>query len=96
MPGTVDDITRRDFLNGAAVGAAGLAAAWLAEMRGLTQGAPCPPALLGLRGSDDASYATAHELRDGTFWRKGREPADTGERYDLVVVGGGISGLAAA
>jgi spermidine dehydrogenase len=96
MPRILDDITRRDFLNGVAVGAAGLAAAWLAETRGLTQGAPYPPALVGLRGSDDASYATAHELRDGTFWRNGREPADTGERYDLVVVGGGISGLAAA
>jgi spermidine dehydrogenase len=89
------DITRRDFLNGVAVSAAGLAAAWRAEVRGLAQ-APYPPALVGMRGSDDASYATAHELRDGTFWRNGRAPVDTGERYDLVVVGGGISGLAAA
>ncbi len=30
--------------------------------------------------------------RDGAFWRGD----DAGERYDLVVVGGGISGLSAA
>ncbi|MGH9331924.1 MAG: NAD(P)-binding protein, partial [Vicinamibacterales bacterium] len=90
------DITRRDFLNGVAVGAAGLAAAWLAETHGLAQGAPYPPALTGLRGSHEGTDAIAHELRDGAFWRKGREATDTGERYDLVVVGGGISGLAAA
>jgi spermidine dehydrogenase len=92
----LSDITRRDFLNGVAVSAAGLAAAWRAEVRGLAQTSPYPPALVGMRGSDDASYATAHELRDGTFWRNSRAPVDTGERYDLVVVGGGISGLAAA
>jgi spermidine dehydrogenase len=88
-------ITRRDFLNGVAVTAAGLAAAWRAEFQGLAQ-APYPPSLVGMRGSDDASYATAHELRDGAFWKNGRAPVDTGERYDLVVVGAGISGLASA
>jgi spermidine dehydrogenase len=96
MPGALDHITRRDFLNGIAVGSAGLAAAWLAETAGLAQGAPYPPALMGLRGSHEGSDTIAHELRDGTFWGKAREPIDTGERYDLVVVGGGISGLAAA
>src|SRR4051812_24873300 len=35
-------------------------------------------------------------MRDGTFWEKAGPPADSGETYDLVVVGGGISGLAAA
>ena len=32
-------------------------------------------------------------MRDGRVWEDG---ADTGESYDLVVVGGGISGLATA
>jgi spermidine dehydrogenase len=91
-----DDITRRDFLNGVAVGAAGLAAAWLAETVGAAQSAPYPPALMGLRGSHEGTETVAHDLRDGTFWKKSREATDTGERYDLVVVGGGISGLAAA
>lgn len=53
-----------------------------------------PPSLLGLRGSDNASYAYAHLLRDGEkFDFKGIEPS---AEYDLVVVGAGISGLAAA
>jgi spermidine dehydrogenase len=93
-------ITRRDFLDGMAVGARGLAAALLADLACgpalAAAGVSYPPALMGMRGSDDASYETAHLLRDGTFWRSGREPVPTGERYDLVVVGGGISGLAAA
>src|SRR5207302_151244 len=38
----------------------------------------------------------AHSLRDGTFWDSAGKPEDTGEFYDLIVVGGGISGLAAA
>ena len=37
-------------------------------------------------------------MRCGTpnFWKTAGTPIDTGETYDLVVVGGGISGLAAA
>ena len=37
-----------------------------------------------------------HAIRDGSFWETAGTPEDTGESYDLVVVGGGISGLAAA
>src|SRR5208337_4032650 len=46
-----------------------------------------------MRGSHPGSFEDAHALRDGQTW-----PAatDTGEEYDLIVVGGGISGLAAA
>ena len=35
-------------------------------------------------------------MRDGEPWDSEGAPAKTGETYDLVVVGGGISGLAAA
>jgi spermidine dehydrogenase len=38
----------------------------------------------------------AHSLRDGNFWDHAGTPVDTKETYDLVVVGGGISGLSAA
>jgi spermidine dehydrogenase len=49
-----------------------------------------------LRGSHPGSFETAHSLRDGTFWKTAPPSIDTNEVYDLVVVGGGISGLAAA
>src|ERR1700691_5874887 len=55
-----------------------------------------PPALTGMRGSTDGSFETAHSLRDGTFWKTAGPPIDTRETYDLIVIGGGISGLAAA
>jgi spermidine dehydrogenase len=97
-------ITRRDFLNGVAVGIGALGSASLPDlasgMRALTAGADSPknypPALTDLRGSAPGSFDVAHALRDGTFWDTAGSPVDTHETYDLVVVGGGISGLAAA
>jgi spermidine dehydrogenase len=55
-----------------------------------------PPALTGMRGNHDGTYTYAHRLRDGETWDSDGGVAKTGETYDLVVVGGGISGLAAA
>jgi len=55
-----------------------------------------PPALTGMRGSHPGSFEVAHALaREG---QRGWGPVeDTDEKeYDLVVVGAGISGLAAA
>src|SRR5262245_52565122 len=97
-------ITRRDFLNGVAIGAAGLVSSpWLAGLDAQTaarfpQDAAgyYPPALTGMRGSHDGSFDVSHALRDPRFWRTAGEAVQTGERYDLVVVGAGISGLAAA
>ncbi len=99
-------ITRRDFLNGIAIGATAAAGPLLATP--LAAAAPpgpqspaaaqdaygyYPPLLTGLRGSHPGSFEDAHALRDGGTWP---QAADTGEEYDLIVVGGGISGLAAA
>ena len=95
-------ITRRDFLNGVALaaGAAMLPSELLAAadmQAGREQASDYyPPALTGLRGSHPGSFDAAHSLRDGTFWEQAGTPVDTGETYDLVVVGGGISGLSAA
>ncbi len=96
-------ISRRDFVNGVAVGTAGILAAPQAlEALALDALEPeqrpdyYPPALSGLRGSYEGSYTAAHALRDGDFWQKAGPPQDTGETYDLVVVGGGISGLSSA
>ncbi|MBZ5683590.1 MAG: NAD(P)/FAD-dependent oxidoreductase [Acidobacteriia bacterium] len=99
------NITRRDFLNGMAVGVGGaLASPWLggllAAQGSITsaQDRPgyYPPTLNGMRGSHPGAFEVAHALRDGTFWEEAGRPVHTGEEYDLVVVGGGISGLAAA
>jgi spermidine dehydrogenase len=91
-------ITRRDFLNGVALGTAGtmLAPQDLLAFAGDPPRARYPPGLTGLRGSHEGSFEAAHSLRDGTFWSSAGTPEDTGESYDLVVVGAGISGLAAA
>ncbi len=96
-------ISRRDFVNGVAVGTAGLLAG-PGSLEALAVGALeaeqrpdyYPPALTGLRGSYEGSYTAAHALRDGDFWAKAGAPRDSGETFDLVVVGGGISGLSAA
>ena len=104
------DITRRDFLNGASVAiggtllteaavAAATPSAAGAEYRSQAATLPqsssdyYPPTLTGLRGSHEGSYEAAHEMRTGKTWDRAEE---TGERYDLIVVGGGLSGLAAA
>jgi spermidine dehydrogenase len=55
-----------------------------------------PPALRGMRGSHAGSFEAAHAVRDDAFWKTAGNVSDTGEVFDLVVVGGGISGLAAA
>src|ERR1700686_4356858 len=53
-----------------------------------------PPAKMGMRGNHDGSFTFAHLLRDGQSWSDLGKAAAAGESYDLVVVGGGISGLA--
>jgi spermidine dehydrogenase len=50
---------------------------------------------MGMRGNHDGTFTYAHRLRDGKKWDSAGTPTPTGETYDLVVVGGGISGLAA-
>jgi len=95
-------ITRRDFLNGVAVtsGLAALPPHLLAALQHDLDGEKSanyyPPALTGLRGSHVGSFEVAHSLRDGDFWQKAGTPTATGEIFDLIVVGGGISGLSAA
>jgi spermidine dehydrogenase len=102
-------ITRRDFLNGVSVGIGGAMFASQAGMLTALEGATLdhetvpqgskgyyPPSLTGMRGSYDATYQYAHLLRDGALWDSAPKESDNSESYDLVVVGGGISGLAAA
>jgi spermidine dehydrogenase len=85
-------ITRRDFLNGVALTvAAGLTPAAQIAAQPLRY----PPALMGLRGQHDGSFEPAHaHARTTTPFPV--EQTGLEESYDLVVVGGGISGLSAA
>ncbi len=94
-------IPRRDFLNGMALAIGGLALPdWFSSLdlsgQAPEQAAYYPPALTGMRGNHDGAFAHAHALRDHAFWTSAGAPKPTGERYDLVVVGAGLSGLAAA
>jgi spermidine dehydrogenase len=93
------DISRRDFVNGVAMVAGSLALplSSLATQAEYSPGAPnpYPPARMGMRGSHPGSFEVAHALRDSaSIDVSGAEP--TGETYDLIVVGGGLSGLGAA
>jgi spermidine dehydrogenase len=90
MPNT---ISRRDFLSGTALVIAG----GMSPLAQLSAGPVryYPPALTGLRGSHPGSFEVAHQAG-----REGRSFDISGlaveENFDLVVVGGGISGLATA
>ena len=94
-------ISRRDFVNGVAVTVGG---AVLRPPRWWQDGvyaperdpAYYPPALTGMRGSHPGSFEMAHAMRDGSIEALLASARPTGEHYDLIVVGGGISGLAAA
>src|SRR5580704_9240995 len=94
------NISRRDFLNVVAATAGAALMPW--HLFAAVDGDPeksrdyYPPALTGLRGSHSGSFDVAHSLRDGTFWDTVGSPQETGETYDLIIVGGGISGLSAA
>jgi len=93
-------ITRRDYLNSTLLASGGL----------LLSGA-CPMELLaesdwnGYGGVGEYSNSNgntyevmteAHKIRDRVFEPLPADVPDTGEQYDCVIVGGGISGLAAA
>ena len=96
-------ITRRDILNGMVIGTGVGALAPYALFAldpksksgpGLEQASTYPPTLTGMRGSHEGSFEVAHALA----W-EGKKPdryAAQEEHYDLVVVGAGMSGLAAA
>jgi len=100
MLGMDEPISRRDYLNSA-----------LLASGSVLLGAACPMDLLaqsdwdGFGGVGDYSGSNgntfevmteAHKIRDRAFDPLPADVVDTGEQCDCVVVGGGISGLAAA
>ena len=98
-------ITRRDFLNSTLLASGALLLDARAPLHRQTP-STTNPAWEGFGGVGDyarshgnmwAAVSTAHDLRDGKLTGDAaRRAVDTGERYDLIVVGGGLSGLGAA
>src|SRR5262245_58083049 len=99
--GMGNSITRRDFLNGVSLAVAGSLLAPELDRAYEQEFAPerapdyYPPTRTGMRGSHEGSFEVAHQMRDRRQWDLSGA-VNTGETYDLVVVGGGLSGLAAA
>jgi len=87
-------ITRRDFIHDVGITAFGMALPLPALSVPQGDGLYYPPTLTGLRGSHAGSFEVAHALaREGKHFEN---PQALDQSYDLVVVGGGLSGLAAA
>ncbi|MGE0553958.1 MAG: NAD(P)-binding protein [Gemmatimonadales bacterium] len=97
------DITRRDFVNAVAVGTGlGLLGACAPG----TKAAPAGPhPWTGFGGVGDYASSNGntwevvnagHGIRDGLYRERIAAAADTGEIYDCVIVGGGITGTVAA
>ncbi len=98
--GMNEPISRRDFVNGVLLTGAGL----LLNNGRPEQQSPAD-AFDGYGGVGDYRHSNGntwnvvnagHAMRDGKFETLVANATDTGEMYDLVAVGGGISGLAAA
>jgi spermidine dehydrogenase len=98
-------IERRDFLQGAAIGIVGAYATLRpAQANGqASSNAPddndpanYPPLRNGLRGNYPDAVASFDSIRAGKYFTFPVADSDIQEEYDLVVVGGGISGLSSA
>ena len=92
-------IARRDFLNGIAIGITGAAAAMSAARANAAQTPSAtnyPPSRTGLRGNYPAAVDEFDRIRASQYVQFPVSDGDIREEYDLVIVGGGISGLAAA
>jgi spermidine dehydrogenase len=104
--GMNEAITRRDFIGGALAASSALLFEPMrsAERQGTARDAP-PDDWTGYGGEGDYAHSNGntlevltagHKIRDGSFETLPADLVDTNETYDCVIVGGGISGLAAA
>ncbi|MEM7079479.1 MAG: NAD(P)-binding protein [Pseudomonadota bacterium] len=88
-------ISRRDFVQGTLAGGT-LAASGVQAQTGPETPVYYPPGETGLRGSHEGSYEEAHAHTWQGQQAGGGAVVDLDAQYDLIVVGAGISGLAAA
>ncbi|TAN39460.1 MAG: NAD(P)/FAD-dependent oxidoreductase [Nitrospirae bacterium] len=94
-------MTRRDFLNGMLLGAGALLLELPAPRSLFAQSHPLP----GFGGTGDYASSNGNtaavinafkKIESGDYASLIGDAVDTGETYDLVIVGGGLSGLGAA
>lgn len=94
-------ITRRDFLNGMLLGAGAFLLELPAPLKVFAQSQPT----YGFGGIGDYASSNGNTysvisafqaIQNGDYQFISREIIDTSESYDLVIVGGGLSGLGAA
>jgi spermidine dehydrogenase len=103
------EITRRDFLNTTLVASGSLLLSAMSPVQLLAQRAKDQKSTAddwtgyggtgdyaNANGNTNAVLEAGHQIRDGKFETLPTDVVDTGETYDCVIVGGGISGLAAA
>jgi spermidine dehydrogenase len=103
--GLDQEITRRDFLNSTLVGSGALLlhplspADWLAQKPSDSAddwtGYGGVGDYANSNGNTQGVLEAGHRIRDGEFENVPENVVETGEVYDCVIVGGGISGLAA-
>ena len=101
------DITRRDFLNATLLASGGLLLTPASPLELLQTRGPSNIEddwtgyggvgdYANSNGNTTAILEAGHQIRDGMFESLPASLIDTRETYDCVIVGGGISGLAAA
>jgi spermidine dehydrogenase len=105
--GMQQDITRRDFLNASLLASGGALLESVSPAQLLAQAANQSQTddwtgyggvgdYANSNGNTHAVLEAGHVIRDGVFETLPTSVIDTGESYDCVIVGGGISGLAGA
>jgi spermidine dehydrogenase len=109
--GDGDGITRKDFLNATLLGAGAsllstpAPVSWLLRLGGEPGRRERQDEWTGYGGVGDYASSNgntwpvleaAHRIRDGDYTTLPENAIDTGETWDLVIVGGGLSGLTAA
>ncbi len=104
----MSNIIRRDFLNGTLLGLGSSLLTTAAPGENAKSNAPQPSpsdAWTGYGGVGDYAASNgntwpvlnaAHKLRDGGYKSAATAVTETGEQFDVVVIGGGLSGLGAA